>query len=178
MFSKLPPRSILWASDSPYGTPTIAAMFAGRTALQAGITPEQLRVIFGPQLERALAGKDPIDLGPAPDDPRPMDPLLERALLHITNTIARVFGRVDYDEPLGLARLACAVGEDGPHAEVHAEVMELLDLFESEMGPPPPGRGFPPAIRYLVAANIVARTPDVPLPERPSAPAPTREHAE
>jgi uncharacterized protein len=178
MFSKLPPGNILWASDSPYGTPTVAAMFAGRTALQAGISPDQLRTIYGPQMERAVGGEDPIDLGPAPDTAHALDPLLERALMHITNTIARAFARADFVEPLGLARLACAVGEDGPHADVHAEVLELLDLFESEMGPPPPGRGYPPAARYLIAANIVARTPDVPLPVRPSAPAPTRAHAE
>jgi hypothetical protein len=65
---------------------------------------------------------------------------------------------------VALARLACAVGDDGPHADVFAAVLELLDLYETNLEPPPDGRVYPLALRLLLAACTVARTPDVSLP--------------
>jgi uncharacterized protein len=65
---------------------------------------------------------------------------------------------------VALARLACAVGDDGPHAELFAAVLELLDLYEEHLAPPPPGVRYPEAIRLLLLATTVARTPDVPIP--------------
>jgi predicted TIM-barrel fold metal-dependent hydrolase len=178
MFALVPPAHLLWASDSPYGTPVSNSVMAGRSALQAGVTPEQLRAIFGEQTRRVIDGEDPLELGPAPGPQRALDPLLERLVMHLTSTAARAFVGADFQESLGLARLSCAVGEDDPHAQVHAEVLELLNLFEAELEPPPPGRGFPLAYRYLAVAAVLARTPDVPLPERPHAPRPIREQAE
>jgi hypothetical protein len=62
---------------------------------------------------------------------------------------------------------------------VCAAVLELLDLYEEHKHEPPTdGRPFPPAGRFVVTALAIARTPDVPLPERPQAPAPTRAEAE
>jgi uncharacterized protein len=77
-----------------------------------------------------------------------------------------------------LARLACAVGEDGPHAPLFSAVLGLLDAYEELLAPPPPGQKFPLASRLLVAAASIARTPDVPLPDLEGAPAPTRAHAD
>ena len=57
-------------------------------------------------------------------------------------------------------------------------VLELLDRYEAGAEERVPGRPLSPAIRYLVGAITVARTPDVPLPPRPEAPPPTREEAE
>ena len=82
------------------------------------------------------------------------------------------------EEPVALARLACAVGEDGPHTTVFSAVLGLLDSYEALLAPPPPGRKYPVATQLLVAAASVARTPDVPLPELEGAPAPTRERAD
>src|SRR5262249_1024943 len=116
---------------------------------------------------------------PAPGQPSSaQDILLERVVTHLTSAIGRMFGGGDPDEPIALARLACAVGDDGPHAEVHAAVLEQLDLFREHLAPPPPGRPFPAAGRFIVGALTIARTPDVPLPPRPSAPHPTREEAD
>ena len=92
--------------------------------------------------------------------------------------MGRAFGGGDPSEPLALARLACAVGEDAPHADVCAAVLELLDLFREHLAPPPPGRPFPLAGRFIIAAMAVARTPDVPLPPNLHAPPPTREEAD
>jgi hypothetical protein len=97
---------------------------------------------------------------------------------HLVSAIGRMFGGGDPDEPLALARLACAVGDDGPHADVCAAVLEQLDLFRTHLAPPPPGRPIPVAARFVVGALTIARTPDVPLPPRPAAPHPTREVAD
>jgi uncharacterized protein len=92
--------------------------------------------------------------------------------------VARTFGDGHPEEPVALAKLSCAVGADGPHADVFAAVLELLELYEEHLEPAPPGRRFPLAVRLLVVAATVARTPDVPLPALPHAPPPTQEEAE
>jgi uncharacterized protein len=178
-FALAPPGNVLWASDSPYGRPLVAATQSLRCAVQTGLSAEQIRSVMGGQIARLLAGEEPADLGPPPGQPaRPYDVLLERVVTHLTSTMARAFVRADYDEPLALARLACAVGEDGPQAEVCSRVLELLDLFEEHLAPPPDGRPIPPAARLIVFALIVARTPDAPLPAGAGATPATREHAE
>ena len=178
LFTLAPSASILWASDSPYGLPLMSAVTHLRLAVQAGVTPPALRSIAGAQLERILEGADPEPAGPPPRPSRPLDPLLERTVSHLNQAIGRTFGRGDPEEPVALARLACAVGEDGPHAELFAAVLELLDLYEQHLAPPPPELRFPEAIRLLLMATTIARTPDVPLPPRPQAPPPTRGEAE
>src|SRR4029078_2417673 len=91
LFALAPPANIVWASDSPYGRPIPSAVFALRCALQAGLTAEQIRAIAGGTVERVLAGGEPEDLGPAPGPPRQsLDPLLERAISHLTSGFARV----------------------------------------------------------------------------------------
>ena len=111
------------------------------------------------------AGEPRLELGPPPGAPQQaLDPLLERVVTHLTTVMGRAFVRADFSEPLALARLACAVGDDAPQAEVCAAVLELLDLFDEHLAPPEDGRPIPAAARLLVFALIVARTPDVPLP--------------
>ena len=179
LFALAPPASIVWASDSPYGRPLASAVWALRCALQAGSTPAQLRGIAGETIERVLAGERPRDLGPPPGPPSaPLDLMLERVVSNLHSAFAQLAAGTDPVEPLGLARLACAVGTDGPLAAVHAAVLEQLDRFEAALEPPPPGLRFPAATRYLVHALNVARTPDVPLPALPGAPPPTRAEAE
>jgi uncharacterized protein len=179
LFALAPPANVVWASDSPYGRPIASAVWALRCALQAGCTTEQLRGIAGETLERVLAGERPADLGPAPGGPdHAFDLLLERVVTNLCGAFSRVAGGTDPTESLVLARLACAVGDDGPLAHVHAAVLEQLDIYDATVAPPPPGQRFPTAMRHLVHALNIARTPDVPLPDLPGAPAPTRAEAE
>jgi predicted TIM-barrel fold metal-dependent hydrolase len=178
LFTLAPSANVLWASDSPYGLPLMSAVLHMRLAVQAGVEGAALRSIAGEQLERILAGAEPEPAGPPPRPTQPLDPLLERTMSHLNQAIGRSFDRGDPEEPVALARLACAVGEDGPHAELFAAVLELLDLYEEHLEPPRPGARYPEAIRLLLMATTIARTPDVPLPERPQAPPPTREQAE
>jgi predicted TIM-barrel fold metal-dependent hydrolase len=175
MFTLAPPGSILWASDSPYGRPLTSAALHLRLALQAGLGPEAIRAIAGGQVERILGGDEPADLGPATRTLPALDVLLERTVSHLNQAISRTFGNGDPEEPVALAKLACAVGEDGPHADVFAAVLGLIELYEEHLEPSP---GIPEAVRLLLAATTVARTPDVPLPARHAAPPPTRAEAE
>ena len=164
-----PPGQVLWASDSPYGSPVCAAIQCLRCALQMGLTPEQIRSVMGEQSLRLLAREDALDVGPAPGAPAAaLHPLMERVVMHLTATMGRAFGGADITEPLALARLACATGDDIPHADVMHTIVHLLDLFEANLAPPPPGRAFPAAARFLIFALFVARTPDIPLGPLPA----------
>ena len=78
--------------------------------------------------------------------------------------MGRAFGGGDPFESLALARLACAVGEDAPHADVCAACWSCSTSSASTSRRRRPGRPFPLAGRFLIAALTVARTPDVPLP--------------
>jgi predicted TIM-barrel fold metal-dependent hydrolase len=179
LFALSPPASVVWASDSPYGRPLVSAVWGLRCALQAGCTPAQLRGIAGGTIARVLDGAAPEDLGPPPGPPAaPLDLLLERVVTNLCGAFARLAAESDPTESVGLARLGCAVGTDGPLAHVHAAVLEQLDRYEAALAPPPPGLRFPVAVRYLVHALCIARTPDVPLPALPDAPEPTRAEAE
>jgi predicted TIM-barrel fold metal-dependent hydrolase len=178
LFSLVAPSQIVWASDSPYGSPLTAGVIALRCAVQAGLDAEQLRLIAGGQIERLIAWEEPAQAGPPPGPPPALHPLAERVMTHLVTALGRAFAGGSPDEPIALARLACAVGEDDPHAEHFASVMALLDLYEEHLAPPEDGRPIPSATRLLVAALSVSRTPDVPVPELADAPAPTREEAD
>jgi hypothetical protein len=179
LFTLAPPSQILWASDSPYGLPVMSATIALRCARQAGVEPGALRTIAGDQMARLLEGRAAATAGPPPGAARALDPLLERVVSHLVSAMGRAFARADPEEPVALARLACAVGEDAEFAAVFAAVLDLLDHYDEHRHvPAPDGRPIPPAGRFLVAALAVARTPDVPLPGHTGAPAPTRAAAE
>lgn len=179
LFSIVGPGHILYASDSPYGSPINSAVISLRCAAQAGLSPEQIRLVAGGQLERLLAGEEPADGGPPPNLVRPLDLHHERVMTHLIAGLGRAFGGGDPSESIALARLACAVGEGDPQAAHFASVMRLLDLFAEHLAvPAEDDRPIPPAGRLLVAALAVVRTPDVPVPVLEDAPAPTRDEAE
>jgi uncharacterized protein len=164
VFCLAPPGQVLWASDSPYGQPLSSAIYALCCALEAGLTHEQIASVFGAQVERLVTRRDALELGPAPGPARPLDPLLERVVAHLTTAMGRAFAAGDMSESVGLARLSAGVGDEHPQADIFAAILWLLDLFEKHLAPPPPGRVFPAAARFLVAALVLARTPGAVLP--------------
>jgi predicted TIM-barrel fold metal-dependent hydrolase len=172
LFAHVSPTQIVWGSDSPYGTPNLAATIGLRCALQAGLMPEQVRVIAGEQMKRLLDRDDPIDLGPPPGAGSPqVDLLLERIHLYLVTSFGRLMLGDMAPDYIGLARLACEVGDDVPQADVCRSVLALLDRFEEfppptsedHGGPAGPARRFP-GLGVVLLASVVARTPDVPLP--------------
>jgi len=164
VFCLVPPGQILWASDSPYGQPIPSAISALCCALEAGLTQEQIAATFGGQVERLVTRQDALDLGPAPGPSGALDLLLERVVAHLTTALGRALAGGDPAESIGLARLAAGVGDEHPHADIFATILWLLDLFEQHLAPPPPGRPFPEAGRFVVAALALARTPGAVLP--------------
>jgi predicted TIM-barrel fold metal-dependent hydrolase len=171
LFSLVPPGQVLFGSDAPYGTPAFGANHTLRYALQAGLTPEAVAAMAGGQLERLLAGDDPLDLGPppGPDASRP-DPLLERVYSFLISALGQMFNGTEPTEALALATLACEVGDDAPQAPACRAVLGLLAerAKVSDDGPGRPSR-FAPGIHLIVAAAVVSRTPDVPLPPESAA---------
>lgn len=179
VFAYVAPGQVLFASDAPYGTPTQGALLVLRCALQAGLRPEQVLEVAGGQARRLLAGDDPLDLGPAPgaDPVRAfLDPLLDRVAVNLVTALARMVpgGTEAGAEPIALARLACAVGEDSPHAERCAQVLELLDRFDAYVADPGLERARLSELGIITTALTLVRTPSVGLPELRSEPVPER----
>jgi predicted TIM-barrel fold metal-dependent hydrolase len=166
LFALVPPGQILFASDAPYGPPAVVAVMALRFALQAGLTPEQVRSVAGAQIERLVAGDEPADLGPAPGRARlTSDMLVERVSSCLMVGFGRLMAGGVAEEQVALARLACHVPADDPSARVLAAIDRLLEGYADR--PPPPGspRPFDPAaILPIILAAVLARTPDVPAP--------------
>ena len=173
LFSLVPPGQILFGSDAPYGTPLHSSLLAMRCALQAGVVPDQLRVIMGGQTARLVSGERALELGAAPgSETIPRDILLERVHTYLTTALGRMLVRQGGEEYLALARLACEVGDDAPQAPVCRSVLALLDRFDRYRDELLPG-GEPgraprfPGLHLILIAAVVALTPDVTLPAEP-----------
>jgi predicted TIM-barrel fold metal-dependent hydrolase len=169
LFALVPPGQILMASDAPYATPAWGATMALRHGLQVGLSPEVLRELAGGQALRLLEGEDPLDLGPpAGIESLSRDPLLERVYSFLLAAIGQMFNGVVPHESLALARLACDVGRDVPHAPVFESIVSLLDAHGAyEAGGDGRPRRLAPGVHLIVIAAALARTPDVPLPDNP-----------
>ncbi len=164
LFAMVPPGHIVFASDAPYGTPAFAGSLHLRYALQAGLTDDQIRLVFGGQMAGLLAGKEPADGGPAPGPGNLAgDPLLDRLHTFLVAAIGLMFNGVEPTEQLALAALACKVDDDAPQAAVCAVVLDLIERQASAGQDGRPAR-FVPGLPLIVAAAGIARTPDVPLP--------------
>ncbi len=164
----MPPGQVLYGSDAPYGTPVQAAILTLRCALQSGLGTDQVRGVMGQQAERLVAGESPLDLGPPPAPRRlESDLLLERAFVQLSMATARLLHGESATQELGLARLACNVGEDAPQAPVCRSILALLDRAERDPGDPVGARPQAPGTHLVVTATGVAKTPAVALPPDP-----------
>src|SRR4051794_38105465 len=119
LFSLVPPGQILWGSDAPYGTPLQSQIMASGWALRGGASPDAPVPLGGGQMERIVAGAEPVSLGPAPGtDGLTRDGLLWRVCSYLQTAGARMMVRDVPEEYLALARLACEVGDEAPQAPV------------------------------------------------------------
>jgi uncharacterized protein len=171
LFALVPPGHILFASDAPYGNPTLNAILTIRCALQAGLSGEQIQTIAGDQLGRLLRGEVPLDEGPAPGPPEgPPDLLLDCVFTYLAVALGQLIVGGSGEDPIGLARLACGVGDDVPQAAVcrtiegllQAQLAILADHDASALAGPSPRR--PALLAPLLLAATVARTPAVAVP--------------
>jgi predicted TIM-barrel fold metal-dependent hydrolase len=176
LFTLVPPGQVVFASDSPYGSVVQSAIVTLRSALQSGLMAEQVQVVAGAQMQRLIDGGDLIDAGPAPGPPGPRgDVLLERAADYLQAALSRRVIGGDGDEPIALARLACAVGEDAPQSELCRSVLALIDRGEAHRRLPESERVRFSDLHVIATALAVVRTPDVPVPDLSTARPPERE---
>jgi predicted TIM-barrel fold metal-dependent hydrolase len=162
--SLVPPGQVLFASDTPYGTPLAHSLFVVRCARHVGMSDDQVRGVMGGQLERLIARDEPLDLGPAIGQrERPADVLLMRVATFLTMAIGRIFSGDDGAETLQLARLACDVVDDDPHADVFAAIVSLLDIHDEIAAPSPRNPGSR-GVHTLMTAICLAATPELGAP--------------
>ncbi len=163
LFALVPPGQILFASDAPYGSTAISAVFQLRVALQVGLSEPQIRSVASGQALRIAAGEPLEPQGPAVGE-RELAPhyLLDRVSEFILlGAIATMRGNESGPEMLALARQACDVPDDLDDAPVFAVIRQLLELFASAAELAPADRRH---LAFLILAANVARTPDVPVP--------------
>jgi predicted TIM-barrel fold metal-dependent hydrolase len=170
LFSLMPPGQILFASDAPYGATAFAEAFQLRSALQAGLSPDQIRSITSEQALRIATGEPLVPAGPpVGEHERAPHLLLDRLAEFLLLSAIVTFRGGDPTETLALARLACDVPEEIDDAPVFAAIVELLDAFEAYAAENADDRR---SRSLLILAATVAKTPDVPIPA--SAGEPTR----
>lgn len=169
LFAYVPPGRILFASDAPYGMPVMNAILTLRCALQVGLSAEQVTTVMGDQLDRLLAGKKPIDTGPAPGPPDiATDLILDRVFAYLIVGLGRLIAGAPADEMVALARLGCTVDDQAPQAPVCRAMAALIDLGEqmasasTDLTTPSPQRLA--ALGPLLLAATLAATPRVPVP--------------
>ena len=159
LFAWVPPGRIVYASDTPYGSPARSFTLTLRAAASAGYSPDQLRGLFGGTLMGVLAGSDGEDLGPpAGDEVVSMDPGLLRVHSSLHGAIVRTMGGGDNSEPLSLARAACAVPPGTNHESVFAAITTTLDAVEE-------APSTSETVWLILLAATAALTPEVALPE-------------
>ena len=162
LFALVPPGQIVLASDAPYGSTVMAGAFGIRSALQAGLSAEQVRSVACGQALR-LAARAPLEpLGPAVGArERAPHVLLDRVAEFLMLSAIASFRGGDASEMLALSRLACDVPADIDDAPVFAAILRLLDIYEEAVAAYPGERA---PMQFLILAATVARTPDVPVP--------------
>ncbi len=165
LFSLVPPGQIVFASDAPYGSTAVSAAFQLRSALQVGLSPEQIRSIAAGQSLRIAASEPLHPAGPAVGEhERAPHVLLDRVSEFVMlGAIASMRqGAEAAAEMLALARLACDVPDDIDDAPIFAAIRSLLDAYDEFAIAEPDNRR---RLTFLILAATVARTPEVPVPE-------------
>ncbi len=163
LFALVPPGQILFASDAPYGATSVSAAFQLRTALQVGLSPEQVRSVASEQALR-LVNREPLKPAGPPVGERVRAPhlLLDRVAEFLLLGAIGTMRGIDGTEMLSLARLACDVPGEIDDAPMFAAILRLIDLHDELAASEPDDRR---RIAFLILAATCAKTPDVPIPE-------------
>ncbi|HWE11223.1 MAG TPA: amidohydrolase family protein [Solirubrobacteraceae bacterium] len=163
LFALVPAGQILFASDAPYGHTLMSAITQVRSALQVGLSTEQIRSISAEQSLRIAAGEPLVPAGPAVGErDRASHLLLDRVAEYVMlGAIATMRGGEGGPEMLALARMACDVPDGIDDAPVFEALRVLLDSYDELTAAEPANRR---RLTFLILAASVARTPDVPVP--------------
>jgi uncharacterized protein len=164
LFALVPPGQILLGSDIPFGTTAAAAIVAMRCGRQVGLTRAQIAAVAGSQLERIIAGEEPLDLGPPPGTPRPRPPLLDRVFTLLVAALSRMLEGRPADGLVRLARLGCDVSEETQESPALGSVGELLDRQQRYAATRTLDGRRAAGFHLVLAAAAVAAAPHAPLP--------------
>ncbi|MEA2252515.1 MAG: uncharacterized protein QOG70_2757 [Solirubrobacteraceae bacterium] len=167
LYSTIPPGRILYASDMPYGPGLFTAFFFVRVARAVGLPLEAMRAIAGEQLDRVVAGDEPLDVGPAPGveavGPRVIE--AERVVTYCSAGLQVAIRGMDPSEPIALARRACRTCRDGEVRAMLGYVDRLLEIGQENAAAAP---DVPFALMPAVlAALMLAGTPTAGVPAVP-----------
>jgi uncharacterized protein len=164
LFALVPPGRILFGSDIPFGTPAAAAVVAIRCALEVGLTQVQVQAVTGGQLERLLAGEEPLELGPAPGSAPPRPPLLDRVFALLVAALSRMLEGTPADGLVQLARLGRQVEADTTEASAFGAIDELLERQQRYASARTLDGRRSAGFHLVRAAAAVAGAPSAPLP--------------
>ena len=177
LFALAPPANIVWASDSPYGRPLVASVWALRCALQAGCTPAQLRGIAGGTIARVSAASARRTSGRRPGH----RPRRSTCCSSASSRTSAAPSRGSRPAPIRSSR------SGSPGWRARSAPTGRSPRCTRRCSPARPLRGraraaaagaaLPRRGSLHGACAVVARTPDVPLPELPDAPPPVRREA-
>jgi Tat protein secretion system quality control protein TatD with DNase activity len=163
LIASVPAERVLFASDVPFAGPVLCQVLTGRIALQTGLSAERTKLLMGEQTGRLLEHGEPVPMAAPPGPGEPLAPELERLYVTLCTVVEPMLRGDPPGQGLELARGTCErPGEE--HAEVMQSVGRLLDLAAKaeERDPLRPLRT--PGFDLVLAAAVVARTPDVVLP--------------
>jgi uncharacterized protein len=155
---------ILFASDVPFAGPVLCQILTGRIALQTGLSARRVKTLMGAQTARLLEHADPLPAGEAPGPGARLAPELERLYVTLCAVVEPMLRGEPPGQGLELARATCEQPSEA-HAEVMRSVGRLLELAcaAEDRDPLRPLRT--PGFDLVLAAAVVARTPDVALPD-------------
>lgn len=160
LFATVAPRQILYASDTPYGSPQMISTIAMRAAGAAGYSDEALRAVFGENVLSLTKGVRPDVAGsPAGSSIMPRDPVVYTVYASFHAAVTQLLRGGDPHEAVSLAKLAVRVPGDHPHVDMFAAVsatMERIDFTSDRRSN---------IVRPLVAAAAAVLTPSQPVPE-------------
>jgi len=159
LFASVAPDRILYASDTPYGTPKTISTVAMRAAAAAGHSDDAMRAIFGGNLLSLVSGVRPDAVGgPAGPSITPQDPVISTVYSSFHAALTQMLRGGDPDEAVSLAKLAVRVPDDHPHAEMFSAVAATMAHIDFE------STRRSEIVRPMLVAGSAVLTPHQPLP--------------
>ena len=160
LVSGVTPDRLLYASDTPYGSPLMSGAIVARIVTEAGFDDDATRAVMGGNLLDLVDGRRPDRLRmPVRAHATVDDPFLLAAYADLQAAIAQVLAGGSGGEALQLAARACHVPERHRHHDILRAVARSIDIADEAT----PNRAT--AIRSLIVASSALLTPSVPVPQ-------------
>lgn len=151
LMAEVDASQIVYASDTPYGSPRMTSTIAMRAAIQAGLSGAALKGVMGANLQRALSGEMGASIGVgAASYP---DPGLLRVAANLFGAIAATLAGASAVQPTELA-IRATEGLASPHAGLLKAIGRTLHAVLDLEGKHPRER-----LGLLVVSCSAALTP-------------------